>query len=244
MLLIECHKIKKYFGDRLILDIDHLKIYSEDRIGIVGRNGVGKTTLINILSQRLEPDEGRLKLYGRSGYISQLEPPDRKNISGEMASKFGVKATWDENMSGGEKTRFKLAEALDNNSVMVFADEPTSNVDMEGIELMEDKFGEYRGALIVISHDRSFLDKLCNQILEIENGKIKIYKGNYSNYREQKTQESVNVLNVLSPFKYFSYQSIVNGNGLSFGIVILSILLVATFSVSTYFFYMKRDLNV
>ncbi len=78
MLLIECNKIKKYFDDRLIVDIDHLKIYSKDRIGIVGRNGVGKTTLINILSKRLEPDEGSLKLYGRAGYISQLEPPDRK----------------------------------------------------------------------------------------------------------------------------------------------------------------------
>ncbi len=184
MLLIECNKIKKYFGDRLILDVDHLKIYSEDRIGIVGRNGVGKTTLINILSQRLEPDEGQLKLYGIAGYISQLELPDRKNISGEIASKFSVEAVWDENMSGGEKTRFKLAEALDNHSMMVFADEPTSNVDMEGIELMKEKFGEYKGALIIISHDRSFLDKLCNQILEIENGKIKSYKGNYSDYKE------------------------------------------------------------
>ncbi|KNF08497.1 nucleotide-binding protein ExpZ [Gottschalkia purinilytica] len=189
MLLIECSKIKKYFGDRLILDVDHLKIYSEDRIGIVGRNGVGKTTLINILSQRLKPDEGWIKLYGGAGYISQLESPDSKNISGEMASKFGVEATWNEYMSGGEKTRFKLAKALDNENLMVFADEPTSNMDIEGIELMEEKFREYKGALIIISHDRSFLDKLCNQILEIENGKIKIYKGNYSDYRDQKTQE-------------------------------------------------------
>lgn len=189
MLLIECDKIKKYFGDRLILDVDHLEIYSEDRIGIVGRNGVGKTTLINILSQRLKPDEGWVKLYGRVGYISQLEPPNRKNINGEMASKFGVEVNWNDHMSGGEKTRFKLAEALDNDSVMIFADEPTSNVDMEGIELMTEKFGEYKGTLIVISHDRRFLDKLCNQILEVEDSKIKTYNGNYSAYREQKIRE-------------------------------------------------------
>jgi macrolide transport system ATP-binding/permease protein len=135
------------------------------------------------------PDEGWVKLYGRSGYISQLEPPNRKNINGELASKFGVEVTWNDYMSGGEKTRFKLAEALENDSVMIFADEPTSNVDMEGIELMTEKFGEYKGTLVVISHDRWFLDKLCNQILEIEDGKIKIYKGNYSAYREQKTRE-------------------------------------------------------
>ncbi|MDF2591884.1 MAG: transporter [Clostridia bacterium] len=200
MLLIQCSKIKKYFGDRLILDIDHLEIYSEDRIGIVGRNGIGKTTLMNILSQRLEPDEGWVKLHGRVGYISQLESAERKNISGEMASKFSVEPIWDENMSGGEKTRFKLGEALDNNSVIILADEPTSNVDMEGIELMAEKFRQYDGALVVISHDRSFLDKLCNLILEVEDGKVKIYKGNYSSYREQKIQENERAL-----FEYEEY---------------------------------------
>lgn len=189
MLLIESSKVKKYFGDRLVLDIDNFKVYSKDRLGIVGRNGVGKTTLINILSQRLEPDEGWVKLYGDYSYISQLEEPDCKNISNEIASKFGIEPTWNDNMSGGEKTRFKLAHALDDNSIMMFADEPTSNVDMEGIQLMEKMFAEYKGALIIISHDRNFLDKLCNKILEIEDSKIKIYDGNYSDYREQKIQE-------------------------------------------------------
>ncbi|WP_346888968.1 ATP-binding cassette domain-containing protein [Clostridium sp. UBA1056] len=62
MLLVECSNIKKSFGDRLILDVENLKVYSEDRIGILGVNGVGKTTLINILCQRLQPDEGGIKL--------------------------------------------------------------------------------------------------------------------------------------------------------------------------------------
>jgi macrolide transport system ATP-binding/permease protein len=189
MLLMECSNIKKYFSDRLILDVDNLKVYSEDRIGIVGANGVGKTTLVNILSERLEPDEGWSKLYGKYSYISQLEEPDNKSISREMASKFGVATTWDENMSGGEKTRFKLACGLGCSSLLIFADEPTSNIDIEGIELMEKKFEEYKGALILISHDRSFLDKLCNKILEIEGGRIKIYNGKYSDYVSQKAQE-------------------------------------------------------
>jgi len=189
MLLLECGNIKKYFGDRLVLRVENLKVYSEDRIGIVGANGAGKTTLINILSQRLQPDEGWVKLYGRYSYISQLEEPENKNISSKMASRFGVPSTYDQNMSGGEKTRFKLAEGLGSNSLIIFADEPTSNVDMEGIELIEKKFLEYKGALVIISHDRSFLDKLCNKILEIENGSIKIYNGNYSDYALQKAQE-------------------------------------------------------
>ena len=189
MLLIEAGKIKKYFGDRLILDIDDLKIYSGDRIGIIGRNGVGKTTLVNILSKRLEPDEGWVRLHGTYSYISQLEEPDHKNISGEMASKFGIETIWNNYMSGGEKTRFKLADTLDSNSVIMFADEPTSNVDMEGIEVMEKMFSKHKGVLILISHDRSLLDNLCNKILEIENSKIKIYNGNYTDYKNQKIHE-------------------------------------------------------
>ena len=189
MLLIEGNNIKKSFADRQILDIENLKIYSEDRIGIVGVNGVGKTTLINILCKRLEPDEGYIKIYGNYSYISQLEGPENLRISDEMASKFNISHTWTDNMSGGEKTRFKLAQALSENSPLVFADEPTSNIDIEGIELLERSFQEYKGALVLISHDRRFLDKLCNKIIELEDGKIKIYKGNYSDYIEQKAKE-------------------------------------------------------
>ena len=189
MLLIECNKIKKYYSDRLILDVDNLKIYSEDKIGIVGLNGAGKTTLIDILSHRLDPDEGWVNLYGYAEYISQIESPECRIISSELASKFAIKNTWDKHMSGGEKTRFKLAVALGNESLILFADEPTSNLDINGIEIMEKNLCKYKGALVMISHDRNFLDKLCNQIIEIENGKLKIYSGNYSHYREQKVQE-------------------------------------------------------
>lgn len=189
MLLVESSKVKKIYGDRLILDIDDLKIYLKDRIGIVGLNGAGKTTLIDILSHRVEPDEGWVKTHGKSEYISQLEDPNYKNISSEMASKFGVVNTWDDNMSGGEKTRFKLAQALSNDSLILFADEPTSNLDIDGIQILEERLLEYDGALIIISHDRDVLDKLCNKIMEVYNGKVKTYNGNYTEYRQQKEQE-------------------------------------------------------
>lgn len=202
MLLVELNGVKKYYGDRLVLDIDDLKIYSKDRIGIVGLNGAGKTTLIDILSHRVEPDEGWVKIHGKHEYISQLEEPDYKNISSEMASKFGVENTWNDNMSGGEKTRFKLAHSLSNDSLIMFADEPTSNLDIEGTQILEDSLLEYNGSLVIISHDRDVLDKLCNKIIEIENGKIKTYSGNYTEYKEQKQQERQRAL-----FEYNEYQN-------------------------------------
>src|SRR5699024_1301095 len=130
-----------------------------------------------------------VNLHRKARYISQLESPDNQNISSEIASKFNIKTIWNESMSGGEKTRFKVAAALDQDSLLIFADEPTSNMDMESIGLIEEKFKKHKGTLVIISHDRTFLDKLCNQILEIENGRIKIYQGNYSDYHQQKIQE-------------------------------------------------------
>lgn len=200
MLLVELNKVRKYYGDRLILDIGDLKIYLGDRIGIVGLNGAGKTTLIDILSHRIEPDEGWVKTHGKFEYISQLEAPNYRDISSEMASKFKIANTWNDNMSGGEKTRFKLAQSLSKDSLILFADEPTSNLDIDGIEILEERLLEYNGALIIISHDRDILDQLCNKIIEIENAKIKIYNGNYTEYREQKEQERERAL-----FEYREY---------------------------------------
>src|SRR5690606_24834400 len=137
ILLVECKNLKKFYGDRLILDIEHLCIYDHDRIGVVGVNAAGKTTLLNLLCQRIEPDEGWVKLYGKCSYISQLEPPEEKTIRPEMASLFKVHHTYRESMSGGEKTRFKLAASLSQNHAILFADEPTSNMDLEGIQIVE-----------------------------------------------------------------------------------------------------------
>jgi macrolide transport system ATP-binding/permease protein len=189
MLLIEGGNIKKYYGDRLILNIENLKIYSEDRIGLVGLNGAGKTTLINILCGEAEPDEGWIGRYGRYSVIEQLASKEYEDLDKKAANKFGAAHTWNNKLSGGEKTRFIIAKCFDKGSNIIFADEPTSNLDVEGIELLDNKFKEYKGALVIISHDREFLDKLCNKILEIEDGKIKEYKGNYTAFKLQKDLE-------------------------------------------------------
>ena len=115
--------------------------------------------------------------------------PEEETIQQEMASKFKVPPIYRESMSGGEKTRFKLATSLSKNNAIIFADEPTSNMDIEGIQLVEDSLAEFSGALVLISHDRDLLDSLCSKIIEIEDGKIKSYSGNYSEYIKQKTKE-------------------------------------------------------
>ncbi|MGB4472538.1 MAG: ATP-binding cassette domain-containing protein, partial [Limnochordia bacterium] len=94
MLLLEAKQLKKYYGDRLILEVPDLKVYGHDRIGVVGPNGAGKTTLLDLLSGRLAPDDGSVAVYGSLAYLSQLEPPKEKRLDPEMASRFSVPAVW------------------------------------------------------------------------------------------------------------------------------------------------------
>lgn len=184
-------KIKKYYGTRLLLDIEDLKVYKNDKIGIVGVNGVGKTTLLEIINKNIHYDSGEL-FYDKNTvikYIPQLGGPSRKTISGKYASIFQVENNWNKNMSGGEKTRFKLAEGFENSNSLLLVDEPTNNLDIDGIGLVINNFKAYKGPFLVVSHDRNFLDTVCNKILEIDNARCKIYNGNYSKYLELKEME-------------------------------------------------------
>ena len=189
MLLLEAKHLQKYYGDRLVLDVPDLKLYGQDRIGVVGANGAGKTTLLELLSGRLTPHYGSVTIHGSFAYLSQLDPPRAKRLDPEMAAKFSVPAQWHDQMSGGEKTRFKLAQSMGELSChIIFADEPTSNLDIDGIELLENMLESYNGALMIVAHDRDFLDRLCNKILEVEAGRIHIYPGNYSDYAKLKAE--------------------------------------------------------
>ncbi|MFL0249569.1 ribosomal protection-like ABC-F family protein [Clostridium neuense] len=189
MLNLEICNLKKYFGDRLILEIDNLKVYSEDKIGIVGVNGAGKSTLLSILCGKLEVDEGYIKHYGSCSYISQLEEPNYEVKDNELYSKFNLQNKYNNNLSGGEKTRFKIAEALSKESGILFADEPTSNLDISAVKMFEGMLLNFNGSIMLVSHDRELLDSVCNKILEIENGKVKLYDGNYSQFINRKKME-------------------------------------------------------
>lgn len=189
MLLAEMNSVKKYYGDRLILEVDNFKIYSGDRIGIVGLNGAGKSTFLNILTGRVIPEEGSVCLKTGYSYITQLEEDVSIEIDGSLGSRFGINRLPAAGMSGGEKTRLKIAASLGKNTAFIIGDEPTSNLDREGIELLQKELKAFEGAVLLVSHDREFLDEICTSILEIEEGKVKAYKGNYTQYRLLKEQE-------------------------------------------------------
>lgn len=189
MLVLEALNVNKYYGTRKILDIKDLKIYSEDRVGIVGHNGAGKTTLMDILSLRKKPDNGHIVHYGKFSYITQLEEPTDNVTNHKVAGEFGINNISSPNLSGGEKTRIKLAKAFRDDINILFADEPTCNLDINGINILEDKLKSFNGAIVIISHDRSLLDSLCNRIIEIKDGEVKEYKGNYRDYKIQREIE-------------------------------------------------------
>lgn len=189
MLMIEINNLIKYYGDRLILDIKDFKAYYGERIGIVGANGAGKTTLLDMLSGSLAPDEGTIRSYGDISYIRQLELEEDSQVDKRMAREFGLDYASLQTASGGERTRFKIASSLSENSNILLADEPTANLDIQGIELLEEKLSGFKGLLLLVSHDRELLDRLCSKIVEVENGGLKQYSGSYTQYKQQKELE-------------------------------------------------------
>ena len=189
MHTIEVNGVSKSFGAREVIRIEQLKIEAGRRIGIVGTNGAGKTTLLRILAGHLEPDEGQVILPVASVYWSQMEPPEIMELLPEMASRFEVPVRWRESLSGGEKTRYQAAAAFQQSAPLMLVDEPTTNLDMAGIEALEHWFAQYKGTLLMVSHDRQLLDALCTDMLEVEAGIVRMYQGNYSDYVAQKEAE-------------------------------------------------------
>ena len=189
MQLALLNKIKKYYGDKLILDIDKFEILDGDKIGLVGDNGAGKTTLLKILIGYEISDEGTSYLTSSYSYISQFGNSSNECSFSKVNSVFNAPTEYKDYLSGGEKVKMKIANALSENNKLIIADEPTSNLDSNSIEILEDMLKNYSGALLLVSHDRNLLDSLCNTIVEIKDGKLNIYNGNYSKYIELKKAE-------------------------------------------------------
>ncbi|HEY9061715.1 MAG TPA: ABC-F type ribosomal protection protein [Pseudobacteroides sp.] len=184
MLILEAGNIKKYYKDRLIVGFDNLKVYKGDKIGIVGQNGSGKTTLLNILSKIIDPDEGFVKQYSDISYIKQFSD-EKMEADPKALKEFKLhNLPQHDRLSGGERTRIKIANAISKDNLILFADEPTANLDYKGVGLLKEKLLEAE-SLLLISHDRDLLDSVCNKILEVKDGEIAVFSGNYSCYKEQ-----------------------------------------------------------
>ena len=209
--IIEMHHISKKFDNKILIDDLDYTIARTDRIGIIGKNGMGKSTLIKILSGEILPDSGHIEIGEtvKIGCFSQddshmhpdmraidyvkeasdyIETADGTKISAsQMCEKFLFNSTMQYsfigNLSGGERRRLHLLRTLMLAPNVLLLDEPTNDLDIATLNILEDYLDEFSGIVITVSHDRYFLDRICNKIFAYEGiGKIHIFTGNYSDY--------------------------------------------------------------
>lgn len=185
-VLFELKNIEVSYLDRVVLNIPRLAVHQFDRIGIVGKNGAGKSTLLKLMAGQIKPEKGLVNSFADFAYFDQLSAPEAGEIDYKLAEKLAIPDTEVENLSGGERTRRKLAHMFSSYYEGLLIDEPTTHLDKEGIQFLIDELTYYYGALVLVSHDRYVLDQLVTKIWEIEDGSVTEYTGNYTDYMEQK----------------------------------------------------------
>ena len=218
--VVELHNINKSFGEKtLIKDFSYIFL-RDDRVGIVGENGVGKTTLVNLLRGNIPLDSGTIEIGDtvKIGCFAQdntnMDPNLRvidyvkeggeyipvedgtKISASSMCERFLFDSTMQytpiEKLSGGERRRLHLLRVLMESPNFLILDEPTNDLDIETLKILEDFLDKFMGVVIVVSHDRYFLDRICNKIFSYEgSGFIKEYNGNYSDFLISKEIENV-----------------------------------------------------
>ena len=211
--ILNLENVSKSFENRVLLDGVTLGIHSGDRLGVIGVNGTGKSTLLSIAAGTLEPDDGqvvrtkdlkisflpqepvfdgtRSVLENVCGAISgKHEYWDTTGEARAMLERFGITEPDREpgTLSGGQRKRAALAAALLTPSDLLILDEPTNHLDSDMIEWLQDFLTRYRGALLMVTHDRYFLDQVTTGIIEIDRGKLYRYAENYSGYLERKAE--------------------------------------------------------
>ena len=252
MTLVSLEKIERHFGELVVLDGASMRVEDKDRVGIIGGNGVGKTTLIRILAGIDEPDRGarNAKRGLRIGFAAQIpkfventtvqefvlrgdgefqkleerireleaqlaeSPHDEKGLQtyGALQGAFEAGGGYEREhlcervldglgfsmsdraknvtvLSGGEGSRVGLASLMLQPVDLLILDEPTNHLDLPGIEFVERFIGRHPGAVVVVSHDRRFLDSVATSIVEVEDGLATRWKGNYSAFIEQTDQK-------------------------------------------------------
>ena len=211
MNVLNIEHITKVYGDKTIFDDVSYGISEGDKIGIIGINGTGKTTLLRIIAGIAPPDEGQVVTQNglRVTYLPQNPqfPSDATILSyvtegvteqswnpqteaKTVLNRLGIQDHEEEivHLSGGEKKRVALARTLVNPADVLILDEPTNHLDNEMAAWLEDYLNRFKGVVIMVTHDRYFLDRVTNKILEISHGKLYSYEANYSKFLEMKAQ--------------------------------------------------------
>ncbi len=215
--IIELKSISKFYSDLTLIKNFSYIFKRGERIGIVGENGCGKSTLLNIITKKIEPDTGEV-VHGLTtdiGYYNQegLKPKPGKRIieivkeiaenvrlkqgvisASQFLHHFGFdhnsQYNYFENLSGGEKRKLHLLLTLIKNPNFLILDEPTNDLDIETLRTLEEFIQEFPGCVLIVSHDRYFLDRSVDYIIAFKgNGILKIYPGNYSNYFNKRNEE-------------------------------------------------------
>ncbi len=210
-MFIQLSHISKSFNGQGILKDVTLTLNDGDRVALVGKNGSGKSTIFKLIAGIEEPDDGTISLLPKVTtvyYVPQVPKFDNEATVKDVLSeslenweqykldlalgKLGVQDLKDKKIteiSSGQKTRVMLSRLVLQEPEVLLLDEPTNHLDIAAMEWLENYLSYYRGCIFIISHDRRFLDNTVNRIVELEEGKLKEYGGNYSFYKEQKILE-------------------------------------------------------
>jgi len=190
------HEVSISFGDENIIEQAKADIPSGAVIGIVGGNGEGKSTLLSLLHEEIEPSAGKVEWYGGRpsiGYFRQeaedFEHTIATGMESELLRKWSVPTERDyATLSGGERMKKRLSAVLAERPQVLLLDEPTNHLDLDSLELLKKQVKGFKGTIVIVSHDRFFLDETAEWIWEIENRKLTVYKGNYTAYRKTKEE--------------------------------------------------------
>ena len=185
--LLEANHIQISFGTRRLLDIDRLTVWDGDRIGLIGENGMGKTTLLRVLAGELDPESGNVRRLSPVAMIRQQGDADAGSDA-ETRALFHARETR-KGLSGGEMTRNRIAGALSSRPGLLLADEPTTDLDREGLTLLRKKLSAFPGAVLLVSHDRTLLREICSRIWYLEDGKVTDFPGGYEAFMEERTRQ-------------------------------------------------------
>jgi ATP-binding cassette subfamily F protein 3 len=215
--IVEVNGLSKAFDHKQLFDNVNLKIERGEKIGLIGPNGSGKTTLIRMITGQSEPDEGEISIGNNVEYTYY----DQELVGLDMDSDV-IDVIWEEkpqamaeelrsylgrflftgedifrpvkSLSGGEKSRLSLAKIFVNPANFLILDEPTNHLDIPSVKMLEKALNEFNGTVLIISHDRYFLDNTVKKILAVENHEIREYPGNFSYYWSKKIERQHSVV--------------------------------------------------